>query len=189
MTREELLGKNVFVIHDFLSAEECGHFIAESEAQGYEDAPVTTVFGPVVRPDVRNNNRVIIDDPELATTWFERARPFLPQQLGEWRLAGLNERFRFYRYDPGQVFKRHQDGSYFRSVLEQSFLTFMVYLNAGYVGGSTEFFHPGGRITASTVPQAGMALVFDHQQIHEGSIVESGRKYVLRTDVMYRRDR
>jgi prolyl 4-hydroxylase len=32
-----------------------------------------------------------------------------------------------------------------------------------------------------------MALVFDHQQVHEGAAVESGRKYVLRTDVMYRR--
>jgi hypothetical protein len=30
-----------------------------------------------------------------------------------------------------------------------------------------------------------MALVFVHEQLHEGAAVESGRKYVLRTDVMY----
>jgi len=30
-----------------------------------------------------------------------------------------------------------------------------------------------------------MALVFVHQQLHEGASVLNGRKYVLRTDVMY----
>jgi hypothetical protein len=30
-----------------------------------------------------------------------------------------------------------------------------------------------------------MALVFVHQQLHEGASVGTGRKYVLRTDVMY----
>lgn len=31
-----------------------------------------------------------------------------------------------------------------------------------------------------------MALVFDHEQIHEGGEVRSGTKYVVRTDVMSR---
>ena len=30
-----------------------------------------------------------------------------------------------------------------------------------------------------------MALVFAHLQLHEGAPVLDGRKYVLRTDVMY----
>jgi hypothetical protein len=30
-----------------------------------------------------------------------------------------------------------------------------------------------------------MALVFVHRQLHEGALVLQGRKYVLRTDVMY----
>jgi hypothetical protein len=30
-----------------------------------------------------------------------------------------------------------------------------------------------------------MALIFVHDQLHEGAAVVSGRKYVLRTDVMY----
>jgi len=30
-----------------------------------------------------------------------------------------------------------------------------------------------------------MALVFIHRQLHEGAPVIQGRKYVLRTDVMY----
>jgi hypothetical protein len=34
-------------------------------------------------------------------------------------------------------------------------------------------------------PERGMALGFYHLQIHEGAPVIHGRKYVLRTDVMY----
>jgi hypothetical protein len=30
-----------------------------------------------------------------------------------------------------------------------------------------------------------MALLFQHEVLHEGCAVESGVKYVLRTDVMY----
>ena len=35
-------------------------------------------------------------------------------------------------------------------------------------------------------PERGKALVFYHRQLHEGMPVVRGRKYVLRTDVMYR---
>jgi hypothetical protein len=31
-----------------------------------------------------------------------------------------------------------------------------------------------------------MALVFVHQQLHEGAPIVEGRTYVLRTDVLYR---
>jgi hypothetical protein len=35
-------------------------------------------------------------------------------------------------------------------------------------------------------PHAGMALLFQHRLLHEGSEVTSGVKYVVRSDVMYR---
>jgi hypothetical protein len=35
-------------------------------------------------------------------------------------------------------------------------------------------------------PEPGKALVFYHYLSHEGAPVTAGRKYVLRTDVMYR---
>jgi len=55
----------------------------------------------------------------------------------------------------------------------------MIYLNAGAVGGDTKFEN------ASVTPKAGLALVFDHYVLHEGSRVLEGQKYVLRSDVMY----
>jgi predicted 2-oxoglutarate/Fe(II)-dependent dioxygenase YbiX len=175
----------VFVIRDFLTPEECRRFIEKSEAAGYDDAPISTGLGFVMRKDIRDNARVIDDNPDLAREWFARARPFLPEAVYNWRLAGFNERFRYYRYDPGQKFDRHTDGYFERSNGERSQLTFMVYLNDGFEGGTTNFHHV--RPVLRVKPVAGMALVFRHRVLHEGAPILSGRKYVLRTDVMYAR--
>ena len=100
-------------------------------------------------------------------------------------IQALNERFRFYRYDPGQKFALHFDGFFRRDNGEQSELTFMVYLNADFTGGETKFYGDDRKLRVTVRPQQGMALGFVHLQLHEGARVESGRKYVLRTDVMY----
>jgi len=62
---------------------------------------------------------------------------------------------------------------------KESFLTFMVYLNDGFEGGSTDF---GWE---SVQPVQGRALVFPHRLRHRGAVVGAGVKYVLRTDVLY----
>ncbi len=188
MEVERLQENSLFVIHDFLDSEECRRAIGVSEGLGYVDAPITTSDGFVMRKDIRNNTRVMVDDPELAERLFERARPFLPGRLGPWHLLGLNERFRYYRYDLGQTFRPHYDGSFERRPGEESHLTFMIYLNDGFQGGTTEFYHADGAPRASVRPREGMALVFHHAQLHEGAPVLRGRKYVLRSDVMYRAD-
>ena len=75
---------------------------------------------------------------------------------------------------------------------EESELTFMIYLNDGMTGGETRFF--GGIEQAfrqpadpylAVQPKTGMALIFLHSIWHEGAVVQTGRKYVLRTDVMF----
>ncbi len=63
-------------------------------------------------------------------------------------------------------------------------MTFIVYLNEGFEGGETSFEHNGGQL--NVIPKTGMALVFVHHRCHTGAEVVSGRKYVLRSDVMYR---
>src|SRR5436190_303982 len=39
--------------------------------------------------------------------------------------------------------------------------------------------------TVGVKPVTGHALIFLHEMLHEGAAVSAGRKYILRTDVMY----
>ena len=171
----------IFVIENYLSAAMCQHYIQMGEDLGYVASEVNFAAGSRRAEDVRNNDRVMFDDPALAATLFERARPVLPPTAGLGVLAGFNERFRFYRYSPGEYFKWHRDGSVARSPDEGSYLTFIIYLNGDFAGGETEF------KTGVISPKAGSALVFPHKLPHQGAEVREGVKYVLRTDVMYRR--
>jgi hypothetical protein len=186
MEKQQLINDTVFVIRGFLSPQECDEFIIAAEDTGFEDAPITTGSGFVMRKDIRDNARVMIDDPSLAVRWWERARPLLAAEWFGWRVVGFNERFRYYRYDVDQRFALHSDGYFQRDNGERSHFTFMVYLNDGFAGGTTNFHHR--REVLRVEPEQGMALVFAHKLLHEGAPVESGRKYVLRTDVMYTRE-
>lgn len=172
----------VWTVDDVLTAEECAGLIAKIDALGPTSAPITTAAGFVMRPDIRNNTRVVFDDVALAARLFERVRGTLPEVLSNREPVGANERFRCYRYEPGQRFAAHYDGAFDRSKTEGSLLTFMVYLNEGFGGGSTAFLHYGREV----VPRTGTALLFQHRLLHEGCAVTSGVKYVLRSDVMYR---
>ena len=170
----------IFTVSEFFTTEECDAYIRLSESIGFTDAPINTAFGPQLRQDVRNNTRVMIDDIDRAKQLWERSSDFVPKVFGLWHIAGVNERLRFYRYDIGQQFDWHLDGAYERPNGERSQLTFMIYLNDDFDGGQTSF------EDAVVVPEAGMALFFVHQIRHKGQPVTLGRKYVLRTDVMYK---
>lgn len=90
-------------------------------------------------------------------------------------------------------FSAHCDGSYQRTEKEKSFHTIMIYLNAGgkngsFLGGSTIF--PLRRrhdCFTEYVPTCGGVLVFDHLIYHKGATLQSGVKYAIRTDVMFKR--
>lgn len=182
MHKRELLNDMIFVIDEFLSPDECRELISRSEEIGYDDAPITTSRGPLMRKDIRNNTRVMFDDIELASRLFERAKPLLVPSWSFRQPSGFNERFRFYRYEPGQRFAPHFDGAFDRGNGERSEFSFLIYLNEDFEGGETRFFEPD---EISVKPETGQALVFYHPQLHEGAVLRSGVKYVLRTDVMY----
>jgi prolyl 4-hydroxylase len=165
-----------------LDEAECREWIAEIERLGPEVAPITTSRGFEMRPDVRTNTRVIVDDPARAAALYARTRPFLPGRVDDRAVVGLNERFRCYRYEPGQFFAPHSDGAFHRDEHERSLFTMLVYLNEGFEGGETLFHRP----RAVVRPRTGLACFFWHPLVHEGAPVLSGAKYVLRTDVMTR---
>lgn len=172
----------LFTVPGILSPLECLAFIERIEAEHPTLAPINTARGAILRPEVRNNSRVMFDDLRLAAELYDRILPHIPQSLLRMRAVGVNERFRCYRYTPGQRFALHHDGTYARSRDERSLLTFLIYLNQGMAGGETAFPEQGQCI----VPKTGTALLFQHPILHEGCTVRTGVKYVLRSDVMYR---
>lgn len=170
---------HIFTIHGALSDERCDELIAFSEDEGYEEATITTAAGFVMAKDVRNNDRVIVDSFEFADEFWPLVADYIPSDFLDREVIGLNERFRFYRYAPGQQFDWHYDGYYQRDNGEQSQFTLIFYLNDGFEGGATDFEE------VSVKPEKGAALVFWHPIRHRGAPVISGTKYVLRTDIMY----
>ena len=181
----DLASPLVWTVEPFFSQQECAALIARFEAIGFGEAPINVGGGFERRPEVRNNERVMFDDVPLAESLLERIRAHVPAKMfaDPLALCGVNERFRGYRYDPGQQFRDHLDGRFARSASETSLLTFMIYLNDDFAGGSTRFSDLG----IDVVPRHGVALFFQHALRHAGVTVDRGRKYVLRTDVMYRR--
>lgn len=173
------LTDHIWIIDSFLSRAACDELILFSEMNDYEEAKISLPGGEQMVKSVRNNDRLIFDDQNLADRLWERLKPYCPAMLGKSRAIGLNERFRFYRYTEGQQFKMHRDGSFRRNFQEQSRITFMIYLNDDFEGGSTHF------RKVDVQPKTGTALCFIHDVLHEGTTVKSGTKYVLRSDVMY----
>jgi predicted 2-oxoglutarate/Fe(II)-dependent dioxygenase YbiX len=178
MIRSEL-AESIFTVDDFLTKQECLEYLVLSEKLGFEAAKVNTTKGARLVPSVRNNSRVFYSDEELAQRLWQRAKPFIPAQFGRSQALGLNELFRFYRYERGQQFRGHFDQSYVRSPTEASLFTFMVYLNDNFQGGDTAFRE------LRVWPKQGRLLLFEHGLYHLGRTVTQGVKYVLRTDVMY----
>lgn len=168
----------IYTLPDFLSPEECTEQIAGSEKQGFEYATFNSHGQKTSMPRYRNNDRVFLEDKELANDYWQRGKDAIPEFVEGYQTIGISERFRIYRYHKGQFFKRHADGPHRRENGERSRLTFIVYLNDGYDGGETIFDE------AKIEPKTGMALLFMHGLMHEGAEVLSGEKYILRTDVM-----
>lgn len=174
------LHQQIFLIEDFLTSAACDEYIAMANGEVFEEAKVNMNGHQMMSKGIRNNDRLMVFDNDLAEDLFRKAAEFLPQEHENYKLKNFNEMFRVYKYSPGQRFKMHRDGSYIRNENEKSFYTFLIYLNDDFEGGETEF---EGLFTVA--PKTGSALVFYHPLRHEGKTLISGLKYVLRTDVMY----
>jgi hypothetical protein len=151
----------------------------------------------------RNNDRFVTDNDTLANQLFEKVKPYLPETIevnstiqaenGVWHLKELNSRIRFCKYSANQYFHRHLDGVHYRDGTTQSKLTFMIYLNSAteFEGGRTLFFRTKEteEIWASYIPKQGDLIVFDHNVWHEGEVLTQGEKFVLRSDILYSKNK
>lgn len=183
-----VLERLVIEIPEFVDAAFCSGVIDRANGNGFEPATITTEDGVSVTPDIRNNDRVIFDDFDLANELWAKISPRVAKEFKGLTAMGLNERFRVYRYVPGQYFDWHQDGEFIRSDGAVSKFTMMIYLNDGMEGGGTSFadvFSPHAFSDFTVKPALGKALLFHHPLSHRGDPIGRGVKLVLRTDVMF----
>jgi hypothetical protein len=164
----------LWTVNDIYSVEECREQMALIE----RSSPALATNNPLYR----DQDRVIRDDPDLASDLFRRLRPSLPERIGGLQLVGLNERLRFYRYRPGQRFEAHMDHWYRPNERQITLHTVLAYFNDDFEGGETRFQEQFERVL---VPKRGMVAVFQHKLRHEGCVVQRGAKYAMRSDVIY----
>lgn len=187
-----------------LSISECKEIIQNAESIGFFDKGNVTMTrlmqdDPKLVESLLSRIKAYIPEEVNMTTALSYGKSI--------KMIGLNERLRCGRYTNGEYFWRHTDTQYMpqfqiRSGFKRgqqyscSALTVMVYLNSQvevdpdiptFSGGATQFVQ-GSRIKHSVVPEAGMAIIFTQAEpelTHEGEVVTDGKKYMLRTDVMY----
>ena len=132
----------------------------------------------------RTSSSVFFDDPADAE------QPLLQRLRARWSAAArlplaLAEPTQLTRYAGGESYGLHLDAS--DGVPRTA--TLLTYLSDDFDGGETRFVEPpqdGQPTRGPTVtPHVGDVLIFTHPVLHEGNTVTKGRKYVLRTEVMY----
>ena len=182
------------VIRNVLRKEECDKWINDTEQKGYSIAGVNLGGGKQsYETDVRKGSRFLTDDTGISEQLWERISPLIPKGIlgNNYSLpTGLNERLRFLRYDAGDFFALHNDGAFtypedHPKAGLKSYVTFQLYLNDGFEGGATRIYSDDRSEFHDVVPEVGSVLLFQHEMFHSGEPVRQGRKYTVRTDMMF----
>jgi len=185
-----------FLLHDVLSKDECEKIINAGMELGFKK-----VIPGKEDPIVNQRGVVWVSDPEFSQKLWSRVNKFIPDKCkmkaSDWEKLGFNTVWRCAEYHPGQSFAPHHDSSR-KERNKHSYLTFMVYLNDCANGGATNFLpernattapasleSPKSEVVYSVAPRAGLAIVFNHNILHEGAEVLDHKKYILRCEVMY----
>lgn len=190
------LSTPAWVWDNLLNNAECDRLINATNSLGYGHTDYNR--------HLRGNLRLICDDGALAAELWQRVQPLLPPNFSvdfygkQWKPVGLNSRFRFSKYYPGDKFTHHCDDCVVLNTNYRSMYTLNIYLNDNsaatrvYMGQRRS---GRGEIIADpdyyedVLPLAGRALVFQQlptaQVLHEGLLVELGNKYLMRTDIMF----
>ncbi|RUS87648.1 hypothetical protein EGW08_004571 [Elysia chlorotica] len=214
VTRKDVLdyGDECFLLSSVLTQSESDHFVQEGEKIGFEKIAnrgnnyrssqrisfQNAELALLLWERIKNHVEDIIIEKDPREMHID-GPPVLMQ--GHWQPIGLNNVFRLCRYFPGDHFAPHNDGFFAVSATERSLKTFMIYLNGNFHGGSTNFVDPSqtlymgpdGKYCAEEKnilyrvhPETGLAIIFNHNRLHEGQRIEEGVKYILRTDIMYK---
>lgn len=198
--RREDVASGVYVLHRVMTPKECRRLIVLAEDVGFSHAGLA-IGDDTYRVNLaaRNNERVVLDAPQLAAGLWARMRGLVDAQHEGAQVRGLNDRLRVYRYVKGQRFSPHVDVRT-EVPLGQTRASVVIYLSDEFEGGETRIFELkskaarrgegrgrkfDNRVRFALRPPIGSVVVFDHLLLHEGAEVLAGTKYAVRSDLVY----
>ena len=206
------------IIDNALTKAECDQLVraAEARTDGEWEQAMINIGGGMQRlaTDTRDCGRIIWDDFEIVEKIWQRVKHLVPEihtisrqplitgqgpskRKETLQMTRLNERMRFLRYEEGNYFRPHWDGSFrVPGGDEFSLYTLHLYLNEAdpnapegeLKGGATTFHSYDQRRELDVDPKIGRILIFQHRDLlHSGADVHAGIKLTMRTDLMYRK--
>lgn len=213
VTRWDVQGCDAFVLDGVLTAEECDMLVKQAEGLWtfWETDPERK------RASFRNAHTVEVQHSELADRIWSRVGSLVQPSVtmceederfevdieGTWVPYAMNPNLLLSRYLDGGHFSPHTDGTTVVDFNRRTFYSCVLFLNDSPWGGQTRIYQDAqmrkeltrddqGRLTgdpalilAEIPPKPGRMLVFYHRLMHEG--VPAAEKYIIRTDVLYRR--
>ena len=145
---------------------------------------ILTVQGVKSHHDEDDGHHVGKEKPSRLPWVAARIRPYVRTfRPGSLRTHSVDEWMKLYRLQAGRgAVIPHQDRDFDGPDGSRALYSILVYLNDDYAGGETVF---NGKTPA---PHAGVGggLLFRHDILHEGLVVQSGEKFVLKTDLFLR---
>eukprot|EP01091_Cochliopodium_minus_P006902 TRINITY_DN16865_c0_g1_i1.p1 TRINITY_DN16865_c0_g1~~TRINITY_DN16865_c0_g1_i1.p1 ORF type:complete len:251 (-),score=61.89 TRINITY_DN16865_c0_g1_i1:9-761(-) len=186
------------ILKNVLSRKECKKILEISESIGYGNLGKGNTGNAY-----RGNRRLQIHDIDerLGKEIWRRISHYIPlseeiPEDGKFIFDSINPRYRFAKYYEGNGFAIHVDKP---TVFEKdicSVYTVNIYLNdlSNEQGGRTRFYK---KMTdkvpvAAAGGEAGSIAIFKqslfpYSPVHDGEKVNSGLKYLMRTDLIYKR--
>jgi hypothetical protein len=193
---EEIHPGCIWVVHDFLKPAECKAWIDHVEGTQELEQCGHPASKYVAHRECYRWQR---NDTKIANLLYERMKQTgvlaelektvdFPSQ--SYVPVACNHNIRFYKYTTGMSFGKHIDGSHRVDGVGDTEVTVLVYLSE-CKGGATRFYPSSSSKKSKSLafePKVGSLLLHIHGDRcleHEADPVESGTKYILRTDVVY----
>lgn len=220
--------QQIYTVDYVLTKEECNNIIEQANQKGWnESSPSGGGHGRTGREEPRTNSFCVLHDNKLSSKIWNKIKETLPDDLSflgdnvyfnstdkgkEWFPSFIYEKIRIYKYNPGDAFPEHLDYKVKRNVIEnekevvqQSFLSLLIYLNDDFEGGETGYWPDINGVHCRFIknvdkqstkkehqikikPTTGLCVIQDQNILHEGLPTTKGIKYLLRTDVIHQKE-
>jgi hypothetical protein len=175
--------------------EMAANFLSHKECQAWIEM-LDRPSAQLLSNSMRVCRRITLTDEQAAKLLFDRALstfPKLHQLMSDeygntWKPSGLGHIIRVCGYEAGGKFEKHVDDELQLNWEQCGLATFMVYLNSvpWEHEGATRFFNERGEVVRRIQPSEGTAICFPvHNVVHDGQPLLHGKKYILRTSVIY----